>query len=647
MGACSSSKREKAKPQPQPQENVIERSAIIDLNIQTKENIQKETSIINSIENQNQIIKNNQLEKEELIINNNIKSNDKLKNEHNNNINQNNNYYLICPNCSTRSPHIEKLYYDNDSKNFLVKYTCICSDNTFLPKEINLLNILSNKEPLNNCNIHINNKLINFCKTCNRGICLICKETQHKYHNLDNDIINKPISKEDANKFLEIIKEKEHQFNIEIEKNEKKIENELDFNIHKLNKERMNYKEEIKNYKENNQKTFNFLKNLYERYINNNNNSNNNNNDVMLTNHIHNFAIKNNDISKLNSNVDEIINQFNDKNKELKLEYDYGFSKINEFSIEDNKNKISQNLFNYQKDKVLTCKKTLLGHTEKVVSLIELDSGKIASGSYDDTIRIWDLDSGKQDLIIKESGRVFCLLEFEKNKILTGVSDNSITLWDLDFSTGNYVYNFLGHDLWVNCLVKCDNNYFASASNDTKIKIWDYFNRECLSTLKGHQDCVLALTLLKNKNLCSGSADLTIKIWDWEKKNCISTLKGHEKWVKCVCELNNGIILSGSDDNTIKIWKNYMHIKTLQEHTHSVRTICQINDNYFASGSFDSKIRIWEIDTWKCVQILFGHSMNIICIISLKCKNRNNNNNCIASCSNDRTIKIWEGNINN
>jgi WD40 repeat protein len=241
------------------------------------------------------------------------------------------------------------------------------------------------------------------------------------------------------------------------------------------------------------------------------------------------------------------------------------------------------------------------------------------------------------------------LLEFEKNKLLCGTSDNVINLWDLNAISDKCVCSYIGHTLWINCLVKINNNYFASASNDTKIKIWDYYNRKCIKTLDGHVDCILSLIILQNNNyLCSGSADLSIRIWDWENNNCISILKGHEKWVKCILELHNGIIVSGSDDKTIKLWKDYELFKTIEDHTNSVRTFCQINNNYFASGSFDCTIKIWDINTWACVQTLIGHDSNIICVISLNQSNKYNNNQnmkrpaLIASCSNDKSIKIWE-----
>ena len=629
---------------------------------------------------------NNEENKENINLN----SDNINKNGNNNNLktslkNGENNYYLICPDCLMRSPHIEKLYFDDNSKEFLVKYTCICN-NISNAKEIPLLKILTTEEPSNMCNLHLENKLIAYCNTCKRAICTICKDELHIDHNIDMDIIRQSISKENADNMLKIIKEKEQKFNEEINLNEEKMENGIDNMIQKLNEEKINYKKQMKIYKDNNLKTFDFLKNLYSRYINhieeskndeNINNSginqdidnNTNVNDIMLTNHINNFVIKNTNNLKLNTNVDEIINQYNEEQKELKLNYDYGFSNkdsrptiksennnINNNNDDDIFNKrirveksIDTNNLNY-KNVDFKCTKTLEGHSEKIVSLLELHSGRLASGSYDNTIRIWDTNYENEDIVIQGKSRILCLLEFENNKILCGTSDNLVNLYEINSMNYELIHRFIGHTLWVNCLTKINNNYFASASNDTTIKIWDYYNKKCIKTLEGHDDCILSIILLKEKNyLCSGAADLTIRIWDWEKNKCLHILKGHEKWVKCVLELDNGIIISGSDDKTIKIWKDYNNIKTIEEHDNSIRSLCQINKNYFASGSFDCSIKIWDINTWECIQTLIGHDSNIICVISLNNNNQKNPNLnyikkplLIASCSNDKTIKIWE-----
>ena len=567
------------------------------------------------------------------------------------------NYYLICPDCEIRSPHIEKLYYNEDLKDFIVKYTCICFENTRKPKEIQLIKILGTTEPKNMCNIHSENKLKSFCLTCRKAICQTCESELHSEHNIEK--VKSLVTEEDVDKMIQIIKEKEEKFDDEMNENEQKIENGFDNMIQKLNEEKINYKKQMENYKDNNKKTFGFLKNLYSRYkkqnqsdkenINNNSqyNQENDEGDIMLNNHVNKFIVNNN-LANINSNVDEILTQLN-KEKALILKYDIGFQNNNLSSIDSSKNEYILKNKKEERNK-FSCFKTLIGHTNKIVSLIELESGKLVSGSYDNTIRIWDInDKSGNEQVINESERILSLLEFEKNKILSGTGDNSINLWDLE-NPEQVIFSFKGHELWVNALVKCDSNFFASASNDSKIKIWDYFKRECVSTLKGHVDCILSLILLKNKNLCSGSADLTIRIWDWGLGECISILKGHTRWVKCVLELDNGVLVTGSDDKTIKLWKNEINFKTLEEHAHSVRTFCQINERLFASGSFDYTIKIWEIDTWKCVQTLYGHELNIICLISLKHQSENGNdengyNDLIASCSNDKSIKIWKGNI--
>ena len=575
------------------------------------------------------------------------------------------NFYLICPNCLDRSPYIEKLYYNDNNKDFLVKYTCICLENTLNPKEAKFMDILSNKEPSNFCNKHMGSKLICFCKDCHKAMCLKCKSEEHNNHVLEE--INYNISKEEADNMLKIIKLKEEQFNNEINQNEKKMENGIENMIQKLNIQKQNYKKELENYKDNNQKIFDFMKNLYSRRINyfekpNNNNldkdnlninhDNNINKDIMLGNHINKFIIKDNNIPQVDSNVDEIINIFKDKQKALQLKYDYGFGQsINWVSkkrfIEENNNIEQSNILksnnnNNKSENGIFCTKILNGHIEKVVALIELNSGKIASGSYDNTIRIWNLVTSREDKIINEKGRIFSLLEFENKKLLCGTSNNEINLWDLNSDNEECIFSFKGHQLWINCLIKCNNNYFASASNDTYIKIWDYYNRRQIRTLKGHIDCILSLILLKDNNLCSGGADSIIKIWDWQNGGCLMTLRGHEKWVKSVFELDNGIILSGSDDKTIMVWKDYELMKTLDGHKHSVRTFCQLNRKYFASGSFDCTFKIWDINTWQCIQTLIGHESNILCMISLKKRNNDYNNCSFASCSNDKSIKLWE-----
>jgi hypothetical protein len=279
----------------------------------------------------------------------------------------------------------------------------------------------------------------------------------------------------------------------------------------------------------------------------------------------------------------------------------------------------------------------------------------IATGSYDNTIKIWSTNNYQiiSESTIREDGKVFSLLEFEDNMLLSAIDktpdgiqeisqikkdDIVIRLWDLNSQSNSSLADFKGHSLRVNSLVKCNDKFFASCSNDNTIIIWDYvFKRQC-RILSGHTDCILCMILLNDGRLCSGSADTTIKIWDWENGTCENTLTGNNHWVKCLTQLSNDYIISGSQDNLIKVWYNNSDIFDLPGHNRSVRSICQIgNTNYIATASFDHTIKIWDISKRIQVQTLEGHSSSVINVIY-------HSDGYLISSSNDKTIKIWTNN---
>ena len=317
---------------------------------------------------------------------------------------------------------------------------------------------------------------------------------------------------------------------------------------------------------------------------------------------------------------------------------------------------VKKNYSKLPKDKIKPFKmaNSFLAHNKIIVCMIELENKQIATGSYDNTIKIWDVNNQNCENEIIEDGKVFALLEFEPNLLLSAIDktpddvqeisqisseDIVINLWDLNSanSDNKIIHSFTGHQLRINCLVKCDDKFFASCSNDGEIIIWDYHLRKKVHNLYGHADCILCLIRLNNGNLCSGSADMTIKIWNWENASCIATLTGNKHWVKCLCQLSNGYILSGSHDNLIKIWDSYNQFVTdLKGHTESVRSICQIGKtNYIASASFDHTIKIWDLNTNECIQTLTEHTSSVINILY-------HSDGYLISSSKDKTIKIWK-----
>lgn len=320
--------------------------------------------------------------------------------------------------------------------------------------------------------------------------------------------------------------------------------------------------------------------------------------------------------------------------------------KINE-SVSDNDNgslniSFSNNNIPQEYNKYTLVKTLESINKSRIYSLVQLHSKLILAGDENGKISAWDLEKPSPIKQIQEKGKISCLLEFEENMILMGNDLGIISLWNLN--SEQKINDFIGHEGWVTSLVKCDDRFFASSSNDYNIIIWDYKENKKLNIIeKAHDSCVLALIKLKDNSICSAGADLQIKKWDWKTGECLFIYIGNNnmKLIRCLCECDDGTLLSGSDDNQIEIWRDIDNYKTLQGHEHYIKSICQIDNQHFASGSFDNRIKIWEykynFNYIKCVQTLEGHQSNVNYIIKLDDKE-----NTLVSCSSDRTIKVWK-----
>ena len=334
----------------------------------------------------------------------------------------------------------------------------------------------------------------------------------------------------------------------------------------------------------------------------------------------------------------EIIKKIIMNHKQKKIKSN-SFNDSIDISFNNNINDIPKEFMKY------SLVNSLSNDNSRIYSIIQLHSNLILTGSEDGKIRIWDLNQPSPIKEIQEKGKIFCLLEFEENMILTGNDLNDISL--LNLNSEQKINDFIGHEGYITSLVKCDDNTFASSSNDYNIIIWNYSEKNQLRLIeKAHDSCVLSLIKLKDDSICSAGADLQIKKWDWKTGECKFIIVGFQtmKLIRCICELEDGILLSGSDDNLITIWKNGEKYKTLDGHQHCIKSLCQIDSEHFASGSFDNKIKIWEykynFNYIRCLQTLEGHQSNINCIIKF-------DENTLISCSSDKTIKEWKQITNN
>jgi len=99
----------------------------------------------------------------------------------------------------------------------------------------------------------------------------------------------------------------------------------------------------------------------------------------------------------------------------------------------------------------------------------------------------------------------------KKPILISGSLDNTIKVWDID--TAKTQQTYFGHIEGV-CGVASDKLRLVSASHDRTIKVWSRENGSCTSTLVGHEAAVSCLALGEDK-IVSGSDDFTVKVWSF------------------------------------------------------------------------------------------------------------------------------------
>lgn len=226
---------------------------------------------------------------------------------------------------------------------------------------------------------------------------------------------------------------------------------------------------------------------------------------------------------------------------------------------------------NYQKVKEAH---TLLGHKEGVACVAFEKSGKrLASGSGDTNIIIWDLEKGKPEhTLTGHTGGVRCVAFAETGKLASGSDDATIRFWNP--TDGKPIGNPLaGHSGAVNGLVFLPlppdadvAELLISGGNDQTVRWWS--EGKGVGIFRGHANIVSAVAVSPKANFfMSASWDNTIKFWASPNSDERFTLSGPTAPVRALAITRNGLTLAaGSNDNTVRIWRAASEKSQPQEH---------------------------------------------------------------------------------
>ncbi|HWE04555.1 MAG TPA: c-type cytochrome domain-containing protein [Tepidisphaeraceae bacterium] len=163
------------------------------------------------------------------------------------------------------------------------------------------------------------------------------------------------------------------------------------------------------------------------------------------------------------------------------------------------------------------------GHRDAVYALaVSADGKKLATGSYDQTIAVWDIESRKREhQLIGHNGAVFGVAFRPDGKVLASVSaDRTMKLWDV--ATGNRLDTRPESQKDLDTVVwSPDGARVAAAGVDNRIRVWKVSasaveGSNSIETAKfAHEGTILRIAWSTDgKWLLSGADDRTVRVFD-------------------------------------------------------------------------------------------------------------------------------------
>ena len=263
------------------------------------------------------------------------------------------------------------------------------------------------------------------------------------------------------------------------------------------------------------------------------------------------------------------------------------------------------------------------------------DGQIFASASYDRTIKLWNVVTGKEIFTIR--GRIPIVdIAFSPNGGTLAFSSMGIILWDIATGTNIVTFDSGGNSI----AFSPDGNRLVCASNYTAVvEVWDI---EAGSAVElEHTRFPYSESFSPDSRiLAAGARNGTIKLWDVETGQNIGNLLGErESWVSMVVFSPDGrtIASRASGERFTRLWDIVTQTTTAKLEHRSVTALTFSPDGkILASGDSDGIIKLWDVATMQNIATLDGH------IDYIRCLAFSPDGKILASGNSDGTIKLWD-----
>ncbi len=294
---------------------------------------------------------------------------------------------------------------------------------------------------------------------------------------------------------------------------------------------------------------------------------------------------------------------------------------------------------------------TLQGDTSWVLSVayIPHSNYSIVSGTDDGTLRLWtriNLQDYEEQILVENSTTIWDIACSNDGKLIaTGHEDKNVRVWNLE--NHECIKIFTGHkQRSIKLVFSADNKTIITLGEDRQLIFWDLNNSQPLRSIKSHNISFLSVFFSHDyKFLVSGSSDGIVRLWNRTTNKCVKTFSGHSSWVWFVAfSPDDKYIASGGEDNTVRLWNlNDGTSQVLTAHSSWVMSVAfSLDGKFLASASNDETVKIWDLNNLYANNYEAFKTLSINSGLIRKAIFHPQNSHIIATCGQDKLVRIWD-----